>query len=1092
MLFHTKKYFSLFIILTLTISIGWFIVKPENPSDSTIDIHGVQSADTGIKFSEIVEIDDDSVAYSRGNVNGLIDAGEKIEMRVSIKNFESFSVNNVVVAINCTNPKVVIEVKQVTIPQISAGLTGITGSAFQFYVKTGITKNTTLIFYMNITATEGQWLHQTFTAKVFEVPIPEFVRYALYSESNFERSANNDKVINAGEGILADIYLRNSGGGSLSGASATLICSDPFIGIVTTANQTYSSLTTSLVGEKSARYTFNVSGSVPDKYNISFTLDMYDAYGTNYRIDLFMIVNGTPKYDVINISISAYEYLNIDQAEPNEEYNNMSIYLKNIGTSIGKLKRIEIACEDSYFDFTGSKKYEPYSTMTLHMQEIFKVRSSSFSFIIKSNTLKGHVFSIQIKIYDERTLQWDIIEYSFTYEPGMTLEDLFSRRSLVILFMLVAIVGSIVLAIPRVQYKMNKPKKVTAFRVIFFYMFLISLIVYLGTEISPYYFIGFLILFYGSICGAGLAKSGVFRNISNPWDDLIERKRETLPRLIATASKQIEAAQQYESKNDFNNARNAWNAALIAYQKIVKKGNKRNAQESEIPFDTQSILKNIDSIRCNLGLSYVHEGILSKTQAKSKIKELNYAIAAKLYEDATKAFTTAKEYFKKEADLAQKFPNDVNVQQIEESEKKYAKKATIYRIQDELEVMKRQVSEITKKIEIKEKLIETKNESNTILKRIQNIKFELEKQDITILDEEIRSFVENLRATQFKIDKKIDEMLGVVNVSKYFEEDEDEEEDEQARFKNKEKQREPLKGKEKWKKSKEPEILREYEFLGGKVRFKVKIANNTKEILTDLKITFSLPESLKWIAHEPEYPRKGDTLMIPKLGIEEQKTISLYLNPINCTGSPINATLTYFDSKDQPHAIPMKPKKIEISCPIFFTKEEVNPARVKHLHQSLPIRDKKILPILEDVDINEQIEIAIRSISLHDVKFVDKEERAPSYEFWYFGTTKVKQKSMTIYLKIDTERLTMLIEVSGENHENITALLAEIEDQIRQEINSINSNYNEESYLDLKTTVLLGHCPYCFNPISKQMVKDYKAGKSIFCNSCNCQIDYYE
>ncbi len=51
--------------------------------------------------------------------------------------------------------------------------------------------------------------------------------------------------------------------------------------------------------------------------------------------------------------------------------------------------------------------------------------------------------------------------------------------------------------------------------------------------------------------------------------------------------------------------------------------------------------------------------------------------------------------------------------------------------------------------------------------------------------------------------------------------------------------------------------------------------------------------------------------------------------------SPINATVSFFDVRDKPHALKMKPKMISITCPIFFTEVDANLARVKSLRRKL-------------------------------------------------------------------------------------------------------------------------------------------------------------
>jgi len=45
--------------------------------------------------------------------------------------------------------------------------------------------------------------------------------------------------------------------------------------------------------------------------------------------------------------------------------------------------------------------------------------------------------------------------------------------------------------------------------------------------------------------------------------------------------------------------------------------------------------------------------------------------------------------------------------------------------------------------------------------------------------------------------------------------------------------------------------------------------------------------------------------------------------------------ISFFEVNDRPYAIPMKPKMVAITCPIFFTDIDVNLARVRNLHKKL-------------------------------------------------------------------------------------------------------------------------------------------------------------
>ena len=128
---------------------------------------------------------------------------------------------------------------------------------------------------------------------------------------------------------------------------------------------------------------------------------------------------------------------------------------------------------------------------------------------------------------------------------------------------------------------------------------------------------------------------------------------------------------------------------------------------------------------------------------------------------------------------------------------------------------------------------------------------------------------------------------------------------------------------------------------------------------------FRIPNALKWVTHDPNYERKGDTLIIPKLGLGEKKAISLYLEPINCMKSPLNASITFFDGKNRPQTVAMDPKEIEVTCPIFFTREDANLARVKRLRDTSAHKDLKLLPIPDKEKLGEMFTMALGVIGKH-------------------------------------------------------------------------------------------------------------------------------
>jgi tetratricopeptide (TPR) repeat protein len=349
--------------------------------------------------------------------------------------------------------------------------------------------------------------------------------------------------------------------------------------------------------------------------------------------------------------------------------------------------------------------------------------------------------------------------------------------------------------------------------------------------------------------------------------------------------------------------------------------------------------------------------------------------------------------------------------------------------------------------------------------------------EFTSLVENIKTKMFNVRNFQEGLEEKMDELIGITPLTTEIIIEHDDDSD----YKKVQSTIKADKGKKSLK------IIREYEFIGGQVRFKVGLINNTNNPLTNFKISFDLPDALKWVLYEPDkYERKGDSILIAKLGKNEKKTVSLYLEPINCMESPVNATISFFDVNDRPQAIPMKPKMISISCPIFFTKEEANIARVKKLQRSLTLRDKKIFPIVNDDALSLFFSTTLSVLGNYDIKLISREfsEEERFGEAWFYGITKVKKNRIITYIILDGENKTLEIEVSADDHGQITGFLAEIGNKIREELLKLNIIGNEEQFYDMSMSIHLNHCPYCWNIIPSEQIQGYLKGDPIDCKYC--------
>ena len=351
------------------------------------------------------------------------------------------------------------------------------------------------------------------------------------------------------------------------------------------------------------------------------------------------------------------------------------------------------------------------------------------------------------------------------------------------------------------------------------------------------------------------------------------------------------------------------------------------------------------------------------------------------------------------------------------------------------------------------------------------------------LSETLETRIINCRRFQHKLQEKMDEMIGITPISKRIIVDEINIIDSEIPSVRKEDVKKPILS-----------IIREFEFIGGQLRFKIGLKNNTQYSLTSLKITFDIPKALKWILHEPGYERKGDSLLISKLGVNEKKVISLYLEPINCMESSINATISFYDVRDKPHALTMKPKMISITCPIFFTEVDANLARVKSLRRRLAHHDKKIFPLIRSEESFSIFSSILSVLEKFDIKltFKDFSEEDRFGEAWFYGITKVKKNQIVIYVLLDGENRKIEVEVSGNDEPQITAFLAEIGDRTRKQLIHNKIIDIEDDFYDIRVSILSKLCPYCYTSISGDRVQKFIDGKLIQCKNCDVELKVNE
>ncbi|MEW5760977.1 MAG: putative Ig domain-containing protein, partial [Candidatus Thermoplasmatota archaeon] len=215
------------------------------------------------------------------------------------------------------------------------------------------------------------------------------------------------------------------------------------------------------------------------------------------------------------------------------------------------------------------------------------------------------------------------------------------------------------------------------------------------------------------------------------------------------------------------------------------------------------------------------------------------------------------------------------------------------------------------------------------------------------------------------------------------------------------------------------------EFYMGYLRMKIAVVNDMNYVITDASLKLVFDENVFHLSHtEPEYPLHYHELFIGNVNPREKKTVNYYLDPMICTSTFLDATLTYKDYLGNLKSTLMPRKRIELTCPIFYTEENINVGILKKLIKEMEYYDRKIYK-MPSVEPEVMYNFCKEVISAHDVRFVKEFKENGVYEAWYYGKTRDKKE---VVIKVGVSKKTNTIEffVSATAITIITGLLAEL------------------------------------------------------------------
>ncbi|NHJ15056.1 MAG: hypothetical protein EAX95_15345 [Candidatus Thorarchaeota archaeon] len=260
-------------------------------------------------------------------------------------------------------------------------------------------------------------------------------------------------------------------------------------------------------------------------------------------------------------------------------------------------------------------------------------------------------------------------------------------------------------------------------------------------------------------------------------------------------------------------------------------------------------------------------------------------------------------------------------------------------------------------------------------------------------------------------------------------------------------------------------VLRGGEFIGNRMRFKVKVLNESKYTITDITVyILSFPtRSLKLTGK--------DDVRIPKIGPEGFVSPHFdFLPTEDCVKGEIVAGISYIDMEGKPHTLSTKPFVIRAVCdllqPEAITPEEFE-LRLRDLHSG------ELTVKVSDWTPEEMHEKTLRILSSSNFREVTSKIDETNgitqalVEGWARGkyTSKNLGVQVSIAGRSNEKGASCRITVSGEDEAMILPAID-----------------------DLKDRLCAWLCPFCGSPLTVETVNALKEGHTVECPFCKIAI----
>ena len=233
------------------------------------------------------------------------------------------------------------------------------------------------------------------------------------------------------------------------------------------------------------------------------------------------------------------------------------------------------------------------------------------------------------------------------------------------------------------------------------------------------------------------------------------------------------------------------------------------------------------------------------------------------------------------------------------------------------------------------------------------------------------------------------------------------------------------------------EVVRDYDFIGGQLHFKIAVRNQTNMAINSVKVLLDVPSS---------YKTKDPLINIPVIEANNSRGVDFYLEPKECGISNIGGDVIYKTASGEKRTVHIRKKAVQIKCPLVVSCL----ATIEDIQISiadLPNDARAFL--IADLDPRLGFRAAVRTIKRFEVSTLTSHEGTDAKgkyeaESWHCSEAKVGGGRIITRIYVSEANQSLEVRIWAAHSGQLTGFLAKVIELLFEEINLIRKIKSEE------------------------------------------------